>query len=245
MKHFKIITLTILVSTLLLWACKKEEGTGGMASIRGQVINTDYSPNFENKIDAYNLADEDVFIVYGDDESYSNKITTSHDGTFVFEYLRPGDYTVFVYSDDSSKSSTTNNIPVEIKVSLDKKENKNLGQINVIDELDYDDGAATIYGKVYKINYNATYTSINEEYYAPDEDVYLVYGDDATYFERVKTRGDGSYTFTNLLKGKYRIYVFSEDPTQTVVSNTIEIFKDTTITSNNQNIVLPDLVIAD
>lgn len=247
MKYIKFIgslTLVFLISLSFL-SCEKDEGTGGKASISGNVYNTDFSPNFENVVDAYNMPDIDVYIVYGDDETYGDKVNTNFDGSFKFEYLREGDYTIYVYSEDSSRSSISEIIPIKVEVSLGKDENKDIGALNIFNSLDNDDGFASISGKVYKINYNANYTAINEEYYAPDEDVYIVFGDDPTYFEKTKTRADGSYAFTNLIKGDYRVFAFSEDITQTNPSNVIEISKDTIINERHQNIVLQDLVIAD
>jgi hypothetical protein len=43
-----------------------------------------------------------VFIIYGDDVSYSDKISAGPDGRFEFKYLREGNYTVYVYSKDST-----------------------------------------------------------------------------------------------------------------------------------------------
>lgn len=243
--HSILFFAVLIFSIFSFISCEKEEGTGGMSSISGNIYNTDYSPGFSEIIDQYAIPDTDVYIIYGDDDTYSDKIETSHNGNFKFEYLREGKYTIFVYSKDSSHSSTSEIIPIKVNVELDRKENKNIGKINIIDELDYNDGSASISGKIYKINWNATYTDINEQYYSPDEDVFLVYGDDLSYFEKTKTRADGSYFFNNLISGDYRIYAFSEDVTQVSVSNTIEISKDTSIVKNNQNIILEDLIIAD
>lgn len=243
MRNLQFI-LVLLVFTAFS-ACEKSEGLGGTSSIRGNVFNTDYRPNFTSEVSGYDMPDEDVYIVYGSDDTYSDKVSTNYDGTFCFDYLREGNYTVFVYSDDSTMSSTAKNIVVKLELTLDKNENKDVGVINIANELDYDDGGACISGKVYKINYNSNYTTVNEEYYSPDEDVFIVYGNDLTYFDKTKTAADGSFAFNNLIKGNYRIYAFSEDVTMESVSNTVEISIDTVVQSNNQQIVLPDLIIAD
>lgn len=44
-----------------------------------------------------------------------------------------------------------------------------------------------------------------------DERVYLIYGDEDFYSESVRTDNDGNYQFKGLNKGNYRIYAFSKD----------------------------------
>ncbi|HET6991906.1 MAG TPA: hypothetical protein VFJ43_11310, partial [Bacteroidia bacterium] len=95
-------------------------------------------------------------------------------------------------------------------------------------------GQASITGKVYvKGNWNSTCTLYSDSssgfvpYYGPDYDVYLIYGDDPSYGDRVKTAPDGTYQFNYLRKGKYTVYVYSNDCTapsgKTAVSIPVEI----------------------
>lgn len=42
----------------------------------------------------------EVYLIYGDHEYYDDRIRTNYDGVFEFKDLIPGDYTVFVYSED-------------------------------------------------------------------------------------------------------------------------------------------------
>lgn len=44
-----------------------------------------------------------------------------------------------------------------------------------------------------------------------DERVYLIYGDEDFYSESVRTDNDGNFQFKGLNKGNYRIYAFSKD----------------------------------
>ena len=46
---------------------------------------------------------------------------------------------------------------------------------------------------------------------AQEEAVYLIYNDHQTYDEDVETNYDGEFCFRDLIQGKYRIYVYSED----------------------------------
>ena len=50
--------------------------------------------------------DEEVYLIYGDDASYSERNRTGPDGFFEFRYLREGDYTIYVYSGAPQTSST-------------------------------------------------------------------------------------------------------------------------------------------
>ena len=75
--HSMMQTRTLLacfILTLLVFAasCEKEEGTGGTNSITGKVYVRDYNENFTILEEQYTAKDEDVFIVYGDDEVYGD-----------------------------------------------------------------------------------------------------------------------------------------------------------------------------
>ena len=80
-------------------------------------------------------------------------------------------------------------------------------------------GNSTISGKVHTTNYNSTYTVVNSTYMSPDQDVYIIYGDDATYGARTKTGPDGVYDFQYLRPGSYRLYVYSKDKDDFLAGN--------------------------
>ena len=43
---------------------------------------------------------EVIYIIYGNkNNTYDDDISTSYDGTFEFNYLNPGDYEIFLYSE--------------------------------------------------------------------------------------------------------------------------------------------------
>jgi hypothetical protein len=94
-KYFSFLALLILFIS-----CKKEAGEGGKASISGRLWLKEYNSNFSSlqlERDAY---DEYIYIQYGEDISYGDRIKTTYDGRFEFKYLRPGKYKVFTYSKD-------------------------------------------------------------------------------------------------------------------------------------------------
>ncbi len=75
-------------------------------------------------------------------------------------------------------------------------------------------GTSEIFGKVYLIRFDAGYTIASDTVPAPDEDVYIIYGNESsTYNDDFKTSFDGSFVFKYLLKGNYRIFAYTNDST--------------------------------
>lgn len=91
-----------LVSIVLLLACNKEEGQGGRATIKGKVYAEYWDKTFSLKADSGYAADRDIYIVYGNSTSYGNRLRTSYDGSYEFDYLQKGNYKIYAYSRDSS-----------------------------------------------------------------------------------------------------------------------------------------------
>jgi hypothetical protein len=105
-------------------------------------------------------------------------------------------------------------------------------------------GKSTIYGKVLVKDYNSTCTELRETYYGPDIWVYLIYGDDRDYGDRIKTSYDGTWEFKYLRPGNYRVYAFSKDSTlQTNAS--VPVIREVSIPNKKQDIEVPDIVIFD
>ena len=97
----KVIFLTFAVIAGMSVACKKTAGEGGTSTIRGTVYVRNYNSNFSTLLGKYPGADFDVYIIYGDDATYGERIRSGPDGIFEFKYLRKGNYKVYVYSNDS------------------------------------------------------------------------------------------------------------------------------------------------
>ena len=70
-------------------------------------------------------------------------------------------------------------------------------------------GRSSVSGKIHMTDI----TGGNQgEYDAPDYDVYILYGDkDDVYDDDMKTNYDGTFKFSNLRKGFYRIYTYTVD----------------------------------
>lgn len=95
-----------ILFALLLASCDLQEGEGGTSTITGKVLTINLQ-HFEvpgneriDTLDQYFNSDKDVFLIYGEaDNLYDDNYKTSFDGSFGFESLRKGKYTLFVYSD--------------------------------------------------------------------------------------------------------------------------------------------------
>jgi hypothetical protein len=104
-----------LLLSILLPSCKKVEGVGGKATIKGKVYVKNYVGT--TLTSEFYGADYDVYIIYGEDNTfYDDNVKTSYDGSFEFRYLRPGIYKVFAYTDDSSSPSGQSEVMTIVEI---------------------------------------------------------------------------------------------------------------------------------
>lgn len=70
-------------------------------------------------------------------------------------------------------------------------------------------GNSSISGKIHMTDI----TGGNQgNYFAPDYDVYILYGeDDDIYDDDTKTNYDGTFKFNNLRKGSYRVFAYTKN----------------------------------
>ena len=110
--------LFLFLIPLAVIACSKAPGVGGSSSISGTVMVVDIVVG--NPVDTTYAAGEDVFLLYGTDtiKPYDDSFETSWNGTYKFEYLRRGTYSVFVYSDDYPNSNE--NLPLFSTIEVAK-----------------------------------------------------------------------------------------------------------------------------
>jgi hypothetical protein len=97
-------------------------------------------------------------------------------------------------------------------------------------------GNSAISGKVYIREYNKSFTTLVGEYFAPDEDIYIIYGDGTASNDDLKTGPNGDFIFRYLRPGKYKLYAYSADSAGTSASGTIPVYKNVEITKNKQTI---------
>ena len=121
------------LAILLLPSCSVQEGPGGSGVITGRLFTHDYNSDFTQLNGSYYVPDEDVFLVYGDEEIYGDDMKTHYDGRFRFEYLRKGKYTVYAYSKDSTLAEPSGVYPVMVDVEITgKSEVVDIGEILII-----------------------------------------------------------------------------------------------------------------
>lgn len=106
MKGFVVIAL----GALLFSACKKEEGEGGKAEIRGTVEEQRYNGAGNPSGDPYPLADQRVYIIYGDGQYYDDDTRTGPNGEYRFPWLRRGSYRVYALSECNDYQNCTEGI---------------------------------------------------------------------------------------------------------------------------------------
>jgi hypothetical protein len=229
-----------MILTIIALSCSKEEGEGGNSVITGKVFARIYNNSFTHLLDSFYIPDADVYIIYGDDEIYSDNCNTSWDGSYRFEYLRKGDYKVYVYSIDTSGNSASGLVPVTADVHIPgNNKTVTVDDLIMLDKCDYDEGTSSIAGKVYVLDYNAERDALLAQYFGADEDVFVVYGDDPFYFDHVKTYFDGTFRFENLVKGTYTVYALSDPYTRQL----LPVSKTVTIDRDFQHIVLADSLV--
>ena len=102
-------------------------------------------------------------------------------------------------------------------------------------------GQASIKGKLYVYKYNGNCTELRDEYYGVDERVYIIAGDEPSYFENVRTGPDGTFWFPYLRKGKYKIYAVSKNCD--IPGQDEAIFLNVEITERKQEVVTENLEI--
>lgn len=116
----KIVILSAILA--LFVSCNKTEGQGGTSSIVGKVIVNDVN-NTGTLLATFPGQDEDVFIIYGNDKTtYSDKVSTSFDGTYRFDNLTPGTYKLFSYSKCNTCDSGSIEVIVTVEISDKKQE---------------------------------------------------------------------------------------------------------------------------
>jgi hypothetical protein len=124
----------LLISGLLLTAsCTKDPGEGGSSKIIGKVYIREYSPTFSFLLSEYWAQDMDIYIIYGDGLTYSDRLRTGPDGDFEFPYLRKGKYRIYVYSADSTMTSPSGTVAVFRDVEITKnKQTVDAGTITAL-----------------------------------------------------------------------------------------------------------------
>ena len=129
MKSIRILAVTAF-ALFLISGCIKDSGEGGSSTIIGKVYAYDYNAEMTQLRNQYYAPDEDVYIIYGGDSIFNDRTRTNHDGFFRFEYLRPGTYTIFVYS-KNLETKLPPNLAITKQVEITES-----NQVIVVDDIE-------------------------------------------------------------------------------------------------------------
>ena len=116
----------------LLTSCVPTPGEGGRASIQGHVEEEARVSMFDpsTAYPPYPATDHNVFIVYGDNVGPDEQVETNAQGDFIFPWLRPGEYTVYTYSEDTLGLNPPRDMVVSQTITIESK-----GETVVLDTL--------------------------------------------------------------------------------------------------------------
>ena len=226
----KLTGLFILLvgCSLIFTSCDKTPGYGGNSGIKGIVKIRKYNSNYTVLREESPYANADVYIIFEDGKGYGDKVKTSYDGSFNFNHLVPGNYKLYVYSDDTTMLST-NQIPITIPVSITKNNQLvDAGVFKIADNTPIK-GNASISGNITGHKLGASYTAIHEK-------VYLTDMNDSTNTNASYTDYNGNYIFNSLPVGKYKIYVYSKNsvptPPYLLIDTIVSVFKNNDVIKN-------------
>lgn len=206
MNRMTRILMTLLALALILPSCNKGPGEGGTGTVQGYVKLVHHpDDDYTLTPDTMAAAKTDVFIIYGNEVYFGNDVETGADGMYQFEYLRPGDYTVFAYS----------TLPSGEKVAVYESVNLQHGAVVNVPTLYIHDGKA--YGtSILKGRVHATYYhngSYRGEAWACEHRVYIRRVGEDIPFDDTRVGPDGYFAFQKLQPGEYEVFTASDDIT--------------------------------
>ena len=196
--------MALLALTLVLPSCNKGPGEGGTGTVQGFVKLVHHPDNdFTLTPDTMEAVKTDVFIIYGDETYYDDDVETGPDGMYRFEYLLPGNYTVFSYS----------TLPSGEKVAVSEKVVLARGAVAKAPTLYIHDGKAygtsIVKGRVYASFYHNG--SWRGEGWAYEHRVYIRRMGEELHFDDARVGVDGYFFFQKLQPGEYEIFTVSDD----------------------------------
>jgi hypothetical protein len=218
------ISLALLGISLLGQSCQKTEGPGGTSVITGFVTGSEY--------DAAEAETTEIIVSAGAEIEHGEYwiLNTPAAGTFYYVWYdnptwapngdpqlegRTGIPVVYNYSDSNVEIAQATLAAVQPVLSADftiTLSNDVLLLTNKIAGYVPDANNMTSPFE-FNIAQQGKDETLGTEGPAVDERVYLVYGDNTTYGESVRTGGDGEFEFKSLTAGSYTVYVLSDDST--------------------------------
>lgn len=215
MRKYTFLTIVVFTSLFFL-SCISEEGEGGISVVQGYVYTVLHEDDvYEFVADTFPAAKTDVYIVYGDEPIYGDKMETGYDGFYRFRYLAKGNYMVYAYSTMPNEKK----VAVFDSVTVAYGETKNANNIYIHEGKSIE--TSYIKGEVLATYYNKGYaTSVPTPAYG--ERVYIRRAGAQYQFDEVRTGLDGVFMFQKLDPGVYEVFVFTEDPYTEVLSPVVK-----------------------
>ena len=204
MKYTIKLLLAFFAASLLLSSCNKGPGEGGTGTLQGYVKLVHHpDDDYTLTPDTMVAAKTDVFIIYGDAAYFGDDTETNANGMYQFEYLRPGDYTVYAYS----------TLPSGEKVAVRETVNLQRGAVAQVPMLYIHDGKAygtsIVMGKVHAAYFhNGSYQG---EGWACEHRVYIRRVGEEVPFDDTRVGPDGYFAFQKLQPGEYEVYTVTQD----------------------------------
>ena len=204
MKYTIKLLLAFFAASLLLSSCNKGPGEGGTGTLQGYVKLVHHpDDDYTLTPDTMVAAKTDVFIIYGDAAYFGDDTETDANGMYQFEYLRPGDYTVYAYS----------TLPSGEKVAVRETVNLQRGAVAQVPMLYIHDGKAygtsIVMGKVHAAYFhNGSYQG---EGWACEHRVYIRRVGEDVPFDDTRVGPDGYFAFQKLQPGEYEVYTVTQD----------------------------------
>ena len=196
--------MAMFALAMIMSSCNKGPGEGGTGTVQG-FVKLVHHPDDDYTLtpDTMVAAKTDVFIIYGDEAYFGNDVETNADGMYQFEYLRPGDYTVFAYS----------TLPTGEKVAVSESVTLERGAVAKVPTLYIHDGKAygtsVLRGRVHAAYYhNGSYRG---EGWACEHRVYIRRVGEDIPFDDTRVGPDGYFAFQKLQPGEYEVYTVTQD----------------------------------
>ena len=204
MNRFTVSLMVLLASALVMPSCNKGPGEGGTGTVQG-FVKLVHHPDDDYTLtpDTMVAAKTDVFIVYGDEAYFGNDAETNANGMYRFEYLRPGNYTVFAYSTLPSGEK----VAVSETVELQRGTIANVPTLYIHDGKAY--GTSVVKGRVHAAYYHNGRS--RGEGWACEHRVYIRRVGDDIPFDDTRVGPDGYFAFQKLQPGTYEVYTVTQD----------------------------------
>ena len=196
--------LALFAVAMLFTSCNKGPGEGGTGTVQGYVKLVHHpDDDYTLTPDTMVAAKTDVFIIYGDEAYFGDDLETNAEGLYQFEYLLPGNYTVFSYSTLPSGEK----VAVSETVELARGAVVNVPTLYIHDGKAY--GTSIVKGRVHASYYHNG--SWRGEGWACEHRVYIRRLGEDIPFDDTRVGPDGYFAFQKLQPGEYEVFTVTQD----------------------------------